>query len=199
MQKLLNMDLLLFQFQSLGIADRIPPEAMEAVVSHIEVEEYNKRDLIVKKGDICTKWFFVGEGIVRVFFEKNNTEITDLIAPEGWAFPLVECYYENMPANANIEALEPCKILTLEKDTLLGLQKKYPELALITRTILKRFLTYNQHRVDSLMFETAEEKYDRLLANIPKILLRVPSLYVASFLGITPETLSRVRAKKTKK
>ncbi|MBO4807000.1 MAG: Crp/Fnr family transcriptional regulator [Paludibacteraceae bacterium] len=199
MQKLLNMDLLLFQFQSLGIADRIPPEAMEAVVSHIEVEEYNKRDLIVKKGDICTKWFFVGEGIVRVFFEKNNTEITDLIAPEGWAFPLVECYYENMPANANIEALEPCKILTLEKDTLLGLQKKYPELALITRSILKRFLTYNQHRVDSLMFETAEEKYDRLLANIPKILLRVPSLYVASFLGITPETLSRVRAKKTKK
>ena len=199
MQKLLNMDLLLFQFQSLGIADRIPPEAMEAVVSHIKVEEYNKRDLIVKKGDICTKWFFVGEGIVRVFFEKNNTEITDLIAPEGWAFPLVECYYENMPANANIEALEPCKILTLEKDTLLGLQKKYPELALITRSILKRFLTYNQHRVDSLMFETAEEKYDRLLANIPKILLRVPSLYVASFLGITPETLSRVRAKKTKK
>ena len=199
MQKLLNMDLLLFQFQSLGIADRIPPEAMEAVVSHIEVEEYNKRDLIVKKGDICTKWFFVGEGIVRVFFEKNNTEITDLIAPEGWAFPLVECYYENMPANANIEALEPCKILTLEKDTLLGLQKKYPELALITRSILKRFLTYNQHRVDSLMFETAEEKYDRLLANIPKILLRVPSLYVASFLGITPETLSRVRAKKAKK
>ncbi|MBP5455028.1 MAG: Crp/Fnr family transcriptional regulator [Paludibacteraceae bacterium] len=199
MHKLKNIDLLLYQFQTLGIADKIPPEALDAAVSLIQVEEYNKRDLIVKKGEICKKWFFVGEGIVRVFFEKNGTEITDLLAPEGWAFPMVECYYGNMPANANVEALEPCKILILEKDPFLGLQKQYPELAYITRAILKRFLIYNQHRVDSLMFETAEEKYDRLLANIPKILLRVPSLYVASFLGITPETLSRVRAKKTKK
>lgn len=199
MQKPLTVDLFLSQFQSLGISDRIPPKAMEAVLSRIVMEEYNKRDLIVKEGEICNKWFFITEGLVRLFYVKNDVEVTDLLAPEGWAFPIFESYYGGKPAMANVEALEHCCIFSLDKEVLTNLQREYPEIALITRVILKRFLIYTQHRVDSLLFETAEEKYDRLLNNIPKILLRAPSIYVASYLGVTPETLSRVRAKKTKK
>lgn len=199
MQKPINLDLFLAQFQSLGVADKIPPEAMKAVTARLKMHEYNKKDLLARSGEVCNRWFFIGEGLVRVFYERNGEEITELLAPEGWAYTPFESYYGGRTCKANIEALEPCVVFTLDKEDLTELFKDYPQLAIITSAILKRFLMYTQHRVDSLLFETAEEKYEKLLSDIPKVLLRAPSIYVASFLGITPETLSRVRAKMAKR
>lgn len=199
MEKTKYIDFLLSQYEMLGLSGKVPAEALDALVSRMVVEKYHKRDLLIRKGDVCDKWLFVAEGLVRVFYYKDDVDVTDLLATEGWSLPVFDSYYMGTPTFVNFEALEDSTILTLHKSDLEEVAHQYPQVALITRTILKRFLTYQQHRVDSLLFETAEEKYDRLLSNVPKILLRAPSIHVASYLGITPETLSRVRSKKTKK
>lgn len=176
----------------------LPPSVMNEAISMIEVFEIKKFEQFLKAGDVCKYWGFVNSGLVRIFYFKKGKDVTEFIAPEGTAFTSIESFFTRQPSQLIIEALEPTVIYALSKDTVDNLCDKYHEIEVTYRKIMEYTLILSQHRADSLQFETAEEKYEKLLEKIPKVLLRVPSLYIASYLGITPETLSRVRAKQGK-
>jgi CRP-like cAMP-binding protein len=108
-------------------------------------------------------------------------------------FLCIESFIECKPSRLIVEALEDCVIYGLPKDKLEELSKRYSEMEMVYRKIMEKSLIMSQKRMESLHFETARGRYLKLLKESPSIIQRVPSMYIASYLGITPETLSRVK------
>jgi CRP-like cAMP-binding protein len=198
MQHELDLQFIQSQIQKITGNATFPASILNEVISMIEVFHLKKFDQFLKAGEVCKYWGFVDSGLIRTFYFKKGKDVTEYFAPEGFAFTSLESIFTGKPSQLIIEALEPTVIYALSKSNVDKLCDKYHEVEILYRRILEVTLIVSQHRADSLQFETSEEKYENLLDKIPKVLLRVPSLYVASYLGITPETLSRVRAKQGK-
>jgi len=105
----------------------------------------------------------------------------------------LESFIERKPSHLIVEALEDSVIYGIEKDELNELAEKHHEIELLYRGILEVSLIMSQKRMYSMLFETAKERYNNFLKTTPFLINRVSSMYIASYLGITPETLSRVK------
>ena len=118
---------------------------------------------------------------------------------EGSCLSVFEKYYYNEPSKFYIEAIEPTQIYALDKKDGDRLRSKYLSVAELHRKMLTQYLMSAQEHLDLLKYESAEARYEKLMERIPDILLRIPSIYVASYLGLTPETVSRVRSRLAKR
>jgi len=180
----------------------------EFLTSNIEVDEkvlsqflsqnqrktFNKGDFLVFAGDLCESIFFVEKGLLRQYSidEKGKEHILQF-APEGWLVNDRESLYYNKPSKYNIEALENTEVFILDKKTIEKLEEELPEFATFNNELLNNHIRHLQNRINLLLSATAEERYLTFIKMYPDILLRVPQWMVASYLGIAPESLSRVR------
>jgi len=119
--------------------------------------------------------------------------VTEYFAWEGQGFVCLESFIERKPSHLIVEALEDSVIYGIEKNELNELTEKHYEIELMYRGVLELSLLISQKRMYSMLFETAKERYNNFLKSSPFLINRVPSMYIASYLGITPETLSRVK------
>ena len=170
-------------------------ETVEQLLSILVRFPLKKYQVFLKEGEVCNYMSLVTSGLVRLFYYKDNREITEFFASEDTLFVSLESYFKREPSRIIIEALEPSVLYSFPYDEFENLCKTNAQVEHMYRKMLEGSLIISQHRLDSLQFETAHERYQRLLRDIPSIVLRVPSVYIASYLGITPETLSRVRSK----
>lgn len=178
------------------------------LTSNIEVDEkilaqlltkcqrssYNKGDFLVFAGDLCESIFFVEKGLLRQYSvdEKGKEHILQF-APEGWLLNDRESMFYNQPSKFNIEALENTEVFILDKPLLEKIEHELPEFTAFNNTLLNNHIRHLQNRINLLLSATAKERYLTFIKMYPDILLRVPQWMVASYLGITPESLSRVR------
>lgn len=153
----------------------------------------NKNDIVLKEGDVCRYLYFVDQGMVRQFYYKNGREVTEHFSYEGRFVFCIESFLTQKPSRILIEALEPTKLYGISYEDLQSLITKDPEVDRLYHRLLEHVAISGQQHADSQRFETASERYDRLLHEKPEIVLRAPMLYIASYLQMTPETLSRVR------
>lgn len=163
---------------------------------YISVKNLNKEEVLLKHGDVCKHIYYVNKGFIRIFYFKDGKEVTEWLTNDKHFFFSITSYFENSPSHLIIEAIEDSEIIQLSKEGLDKLRRENIEIANLMFEWISGSLVLSQKRMDSIQFETAKQRYDSLLKMQPEILNRVPLQHIASFLGITQETLSRIRSKK---
>lgn len=169
-------------------------KALNKLASIMVCTELKKGERFLNDGEVCDKFGFVYKGLIRQYYYKNKKELTEYFAYENRFFVSMESYFLHTPSRIIIEALEPSVLYSFPFESLNGVTHEEPEIALWYRHLLEKALIVFQHRIDSYRFETANERYSRLMKEDPEIIKRAPLSQIASYLLMTPETLSRVRA-----
>ena len=169
-------------------------------VSLLRYQEVAKREFILKEGQTCKTISFVVSGTLRAYYlDKEGRESTIMFAIADWWITDMYCFINRKPAMLNIEALENSHIFQLEKDDLEKLYVSVPKFERFFRIIMQNAYTREQLRVIQNLSLTAEERYDNFLVKYPQIVKQVTQKQIASYLGITPEFLSAIRAGKSRK
>jgi len=140
--------------------------------------------------------YFIDHGVARIYYYKNEKEITEWIAMEGQFFLSITSFFQRTPSHLIIQTIEPSEVYGIHYNDFMALADQYHEVERLLRKMVTSSLIISQQRMDSIQFETAQQRYEKLLRNSPNIIQRVPLSYIASFLGITLETLSRIRSQK---
>jgi CRP-like cAMP-binding protein len=161
-------------------------------------KKLKKKRILIEAGEICKYTVFVEKGLLRSFkVDGKGNEYILQFALEGWWMADLYSFLTNEPSPYNIEALEDSELLLISKPSWDLLLEKVPAFERYFRVLIQNNLINTQRRLMSSFTETAEEKYLKLLKEFPDILQRVPQHMIASYLGITRETLSRTRSQIT--
>ena len=156
--------------------------------------KFAKGEIILKEGDVCEHIYYVERGLTRQFYFKNGKELTEHIGVEHSIVMCIESLFMEKPTHLQLEALEPTLIYAMPKRKLEEVALHNVNIQILFRKILEESLIISQVHADMLRFETAQDRYLKLCKLSPQVVLRAPLVYVASYLQMTPETLSRVRA-----
>lgn len=158
----------------------------------------DKDTVIVREEQFANKVYFIAQGSARSYYLKDGRDITDWFALENDFICSVNSFYLNTPSSLFIEVLEPSILLEISRENVSLLSDKYTEFDRLSKLIVTNTMLRLQQRIVSIQFETAQQKYENLLKLIPGITQRVNLTHIASFLGITLETLSRIRNPKNR-
>lgn len=163
----------------------------------ITVKNYPKNEILVKEGEHSNHLFFILEGSIRAFYNKDGKIVTDWFAFEDSFICAIVSFFLNVPSPHFIEVLEPCRLLEIQRDDVEMLCNKHHDFERLARLTTTKTMLQLQQRVVSLQFENAQQRLENLLRVFPTIMERVPLGDIASFIGMTQETLSRLRAQRT--
>jgi CRP-like cAMP-binding protein len=155
--------------------------------------KFSKGDKILNEGETCTNIYWIVKGLVRQYYYKNGKELTEYMAVENTIMMSIESLFGEKPSAQIIQALEPTLIYALPKAELEAVAMRSVNIQILYRKILEESLIISQLRADMLRFESAQDRYQKLVKRSPQLVLRAPLVYIASYLQMTPETLSRVR------
>ena len=153
-----------------------------------------KNDILQPIGHTCKTIYFVQKGIARIFYYKDGIDITECFAAENHIIARVESLFTQRPSQKGIQIIEDAELVAINATVLFGLYDQYPGIERLFRKIFEQGYVDTVNRLESLQFYSAEERYTRLLEEMPELLQRVPLKYIASYLGITQVSLSRIRA-----
>ena len=168
-------------------------DELDVLESILVPMKFQKGEFIIKEGEICKNIYWVVKGLVRQFYFKNGKDLTEYMATENTICMCIESLFREKPTNLQIVALEPTIIYALPKAALEQQAIKNVNIQMLYRKILEESLIFSQIHADMLRFESAQDRYAKLVKRNPQLVLRAPLVYLASYLQMTPETLSRVR------
>jgi CRP-like cAMP-binding protein len=157
-------------------------------------KKLRRKQYLLQEGDPCKYVSFVEKGILRSYtIDEKGLEHIIQFAFEGWWISDQYSFLTGEPSFYTIDALEDCELLLLSRDAEEEMLEKVPKMERFFRILLQNSLIAMQRRIISSLSRSAEEKYQELVVSCPTIPQRVPQHMMASYLGITPETLSRIR------
>ena len=173
---------------------RLDKESVMALAEVLEYRKFKKGERVLDEGEVCRDILFIEKGMTRQFYFKYNKDLTEHIGYENGMVMCLESYFSEQPTRLMIETLEVTTAWAMNKKKMEALSEQNFEIATFYRRIFEMSLIDSQVKADTLRFEPANERYAKLLSLHPEILKRAPLIYIASFLQMTPETLSRVRS-----
>jgi len=175
-------------------------EETDFFISLLKEQELAKKDFVLKEGQPCKHISFVNSGTLRAYYaDKEGRESTIMFAIPGWWITDMYCFVSQLPAMLYIEALEKSHILQLQKEGLEKLYLQVPKFERFFRILMQNAYTREQLRVIQNLSLPAEERYNNFLVKYPQIVKQITQKQIASYLGITPEFLSAIRANKSRK
>jgi CRP-like cAMP-binding protein len=171
-------------------------EAQTAIDESFHELVLSKNDFLLTEGKTCKHLYFLSQGAARGYYTLDGKEITHWFAFENDFVTSLHSFITAEPAVENIQLLEGSILFSISKEALTQLLNQYHEIERVVRLAYEKYYIRLEDRFLNAQFKTAAERYDQLLLENPHILERVPLGMVASYLGISQETLSRVRGKK---
>ena len=182
-------------FESIAGKVSLTPKEYEICKTLFIPKKLRKRQFLLQKGDVCKYTAFVEKGILRSYTtdDKGNDHILQF-ALEGWWMGDLYSFLTNEPSIYDMDALEDCELLLITQPSWEELFEKVPAMERYFRILIQNNLIATQRRLMGAMSQTAEEKYLKLVETFPDCIQRVPQHMIASYLGITRETLSRTRS-----
>lgn len=169
-------------------------DELDILESILVSQKYAKGEMILKEGEICRQFLYIDKGLVRHFYFKHGKEVTEHLGQEQTIVMCIESLFKEEPTKLQVEALEPTTVYALPKADLERVAMHNVNIQILYRKILEESLIISQIHADLVRFETAQDRYKKLCKLCPQVVLRAPLVYIASYLQMTPETLSRVRA-----
>ncbi|MEO5642668.1 MAG: Crp/Fnr family transcriptional regulator [Bacteroidia bacterium] len=176
-----------------GIAE-LTMESRQEMALCLHRSELPKGHLLVKQDAVCDYFYFIEQGLTRTFYYKDGKDVTDWISNENSFACSIISFITRQPDRRNIELLEPSVISGIHYDELEKLCKKHHDVEHLIRKIVCAGLIQVQQKFDDVHFETAVQRYQTLMNKNASLIQRVPLGMIASYLGITQETLSRIRS-----
>lgn len=175
-------------------------EEQERVLALTSTEQYKTKTIVLKEGQICTHSFFVTKGILRNYtIDQNGMEHVVSFACPGWWIADMYSYLSQRPGHSFIEVNEDAEVILLSKENQEKLFTQVPKLERFFRILIENSLVANQQRlVDNLSF-TAEARYDKFSKKYAGLLHSLPQKQIASYIGVTPEFFSKMKARLLKK
>jgi len=173
----------------------LPPELIDDIIKYAVIKEYKKNEFILKAGKVSNYTSWIIKGLTRSYYIKDIEDITTKFLWDGAPITSLYSYYSRKPGNENIVALEDTTLASLHYDHMQYLYKTYPAFNVIGRVITEQYLYMLEIEVYNLRKQKAEDRYQFIVKHFPHLLQRVPLKYLATYLGINLETLSRIRGK----
>jgi CRP-like cAMP-binding protein len=171
-------------------------EAVSDIKRVGEIRQIEKGETLVREGEYSYELYFVAKGGARAYYLKDGKTITDWFAFENDFISSIVSFFLGVPSQHYIEVFEDSTFMVLQLKDIEMLCNKYHEFERLARMSTTKTMLQLQQRIVSLQFKTSKERYDSLLERYPQIELRAPLGDIASYLGITQETLSRIRSVK---
>ena len=164
----------------------------------IQCKKYQKGDIILGEGEVCNSLLYIEQGLLRQYYVKHGKNVTEHLSYEGngvvWC---IESYFHRTPTHLSMEALEPSVVWEIPRDLMEDISDTNCDISYLYRRFFEDSLILSQVKADMLRFESAKERYSRLMQLFPEIIKRAPLTYIASYLQMSLETLSRVRSSMT--
>jgi len=170
--------------------------AAEDLTDKLQTKTYKKETLLHKSGDTCRKLYFIDEGLTKTFFVKGEKEFIMRFFAEQSLFTVMDSFVTEKPSNFAVMALEPTAVTYILKSDLEALANKHHCIETGFRKVISGAPVAMMKRVSEMLEENASERYKHFMEEQGKLLQRISLGDLASYLGITQVSLSRIRAKK---
>jgi CRP-like cAMP-binding protein len=168
---------------------------LSELVNQFSIDTFDKKDVILKAGQFSDMVYYVVKGLVRIYYVKEEKEITNWFIKENMVFAPTYSIYTGKRNYANYEALEDTIVLKINYSTLESYYTKYHSLEHMGRMLIQQYYALFIKKTYDVLSLSSDERYQLFLKEHSELINRIPLRYIASYLGITPETLSRLRAK----
>jgi len=184
------------QFKALlGYFGMNDPEVIDYFSRHTFLKTIEKGEFLLVTGGICEGYYFICSGALRGMVLENGKEITTWISVENELVTSISSIDQNSPAFESIQALEDCVMIVIHKDDMFRLYEEHPQFNITGRKVLEAYYKDAEKRAFIARLNSAENKYKFFLESYPHLINRIPLKFISSYLGMTLETLSRVRGK----
>lgn len=178
---------------------QLSSDELREVKALFERKMVPKKTVLLQAGDICKFEAFIIRGCIKTYFiDKKGLEVVLTFSTENWWVSDISSFENQKPTKMFIETIEDTELLFLTPETKYELLEKHPELEKMFRLMLQRHLNSYQERLFGNIAHTAQERYQNFLKKFPALPQRIPQHLIASYLGISPEFLSRLRKRKLK-
>jgi CRP-like cAMP-binding protein len=168
-------------------------EQFDLISKELKVKTFQKNEIVLSQGELCSRTYFILDGLMRSYSIDSKGKVHIIqFAPESWWLSERNSLF-NEASEFNIDVIEPTTAVIIPKDYFLTVSKHVQGFETLNSTMLNNAIRYMQKRINMLLSATAEERYLDFIKLYPNLTLRVPQWMIASYLGITPESLSRVR------
>ena len=166
------------------------------VTNKLTFAKIDRKQILLKEGEVCNYLYFVQKGLLRSFYDKEGQDITNWFLLENDLAISLLSFYRRQPSFETIETLEDSELLYIHYDDLMELYRKFPIFNVVGRVLTEEYYCRSEEKTIALRKQSATEKYADFMNQYPEIINRVPKKYIASYLGVTTETLSRIKASK---
>ena len=170
-------------------------ELKQHLIVILKEKQLVKKEYLLKAGHVSRSICFITQGLLRCFYIKEEQEVSSWFMKEGDIMISVESFFRQEASYESIQALENCSLFYVSYDELQYIYRRFPEFNFIGRVLLEKYYMLSERRLYSLRMQRSHERYEYLLQHHPDLLLRVPAKYLASYLGLTEVTMSKIRGR----
>lgn len=174
-------------------------ELIDFMISKTTFRKVPKGKLLLKPGEYCKDYYFIHKGILRSFIKYGSKEITIWINPEGEITTAIRTMAGAKTSEEYLQVIENAELVVIPHESMAEMYDRFPEMNRVGRMLLEQYYAESEERVFIARIPNAAARYQHFIQSRPELLNRIPLKYIASYLGITLETLSRLRAKKSRK